>query len=248
MLAAEGFWFMFVPMLLFLGGTFLGVWKKKPGLFPWAGLFLVLWFGMMYFFRDPARPQPDVSDLVAPTDGVVDVIDHTDDGRVRLQVYLSLFDVHAIRSPASGQVTGREFIPGKFLSALSKESIDANQRITATLATAYGPLEFSAISGAIARRVLMPLEGGETVLAGQRIGFVRFGSRSEIVLPHGVDAAVSVGDRVIGGVTVIGDLRTGQHHSPTSRDPRLNPAAPPPSDAEGGALPQPDEPGEGTSP
>ncbi|MCB2210657.1 phosphatidylserine decarboxylase [bacterium] len=205
MIAAEGFWFVILPMLLFLGSVFIGIWRKKAWLFLPAGLFLLLWMIMLFFFRDPARPQPDPQAVVAVSDGVIDEVRPLADGRIRINVYISLLDVHALRAPASGVVTGYEFVPGTFLPANTPESIDSNQRVTVDMMTMYGPLQFSAMTGAVARRVVVPVNIGDELLAGQRIGFVRFGSRSEIILPPGMKVLVTKGDEVHAGVTLVAE-------------------------------------------
>ncbi len=222
MIAAEGFWFVILPMLLFLGSAFFGIWRKKAWLFIPAGLFLLLWMSMLYFFRDPARPQPDPQTVVSVSDGVITDIIPMNDGRVKIEVYLSLLNVHALRSPATGIITGYEFIPGKFVSAAKEESVNVNQRVTVDMMTMHGPLQFSAISGMIARRIVLPLELGEEILAGQRIGFVRFGSRSEIILPPGMKVKVGVGEKVFGGVTVVaeGSGRDAPMSAPDGGDPQ----------------------------
>ncbi len=209
MIAAEGFWYVIIPMLLFLGSTFYGIWRKKAWLFVPAGLFFLLWFSMLYFFRDPARPQPAETAIVSVSDGVVDEIIQLPGGGTRIEVYLSLLDIHALRSPITGVVSGYEFKPGSFIAANKLESIDHNQRISVDMFTDHGLVQFSAITGAVARRVIVDVSVGDSLLAGERIGFVRFGSRSELILPPGIDVVVEVGDKVYAGVTVVGIVKSG---------------------------------------
>jgi phosphatidylserine decarboxylase len=204
MIASEGFWYVIIPMLLFLVCMILGIWRKKAWLFIPAGLFLLLWFSMMFFFRDPARPQPAETAIVSVSDGVVDEIVQLPNGSTRIEVYLSLLNVHALRSPFTGVVSGYEFKPGNFIPAQRLESVEKNQRVTIEMLTDHGPIQFSGISGAIARRVIVDVSPGDSLLAGQRIGFVRFGSRSELILPNGVQPAVSLGDVVHAGVSIVG--------------------------------------------
>lgn len=206
MFAAEGLWFIVIPGMLFLLTAFFGIWKGRAIWFLPAAIFFVSWFAMMYFFRDPARPKPPENSIVAPTDGIVDSLAVLPDGRVHMEIFLSLLDVHAIRSPATGVVRKKTFIPGEFIPAQRPESSSKNQRVDVVLETEYGSLEFSAISGAIARRVIVDAEVGDTLLTGQRIGIVRFGSRSSVILPADVEAAIDKGERVYGGVTQIADI------------------------------------------
>ena len=206
MFAAEGLWFIVIPGVLFLLTTFIGVWKGRALWFIPAIIFFIAWFAMMYFFRDPARPKPPENSIVAPTDGIVDSLTILPDGRAHLEIFLSLLDVHAIRSPATGVVIEKTFVPGEFIPAQRPESSAKNQRVDVLLDTEYGPLLFSAISGAIARRVIVNAEVGDTLLTGQRIGIVRFGSRSSVTLPAGLEVMIDDGERVFGGVTQIADI------------------------------------------
>lgn len=214
MLAFEGLWYIIIPAFLFVAFVIAGVWRKRPGLFVLAGFFLVVWLFMMYFYRDPARPKPRETAIVSPTDGVIDGIEQLPGGRTRLHIYLSLWDVHAIRSPATGLVRAREFTPGEFLTAGDPDSRTRNQRIDCTLDTHRGRVHYAVISGAVARRVLMPVDAGDSLLAGQRIGFIRFGSRSMVTLPAGVETALAVGDRVVGGVTVLAEANPAPPATP----------------------------------
>ncbi|HEX03594.1 MAG TPA: hypothetical protein ENH10_00340, partial [Bacteroidetes bacterium] len=158
MIAPEGLWYVLAPLLMFFGSAVLGVWRKKAWLYVAAGLFLLILVAMLFFFRNPARPMPVESAIVSVSDGVVDEIVRLPDGSTRIEVFLSLLNVHALRAPVSGVVTGYEYYPGSFIPAQHLESVEKNERITVDLMTQYGPVQMSAISGAIARRVLLPVE------------------------------------------------------------------------------------------
>jgi phosphatidylserine decarboxylase len=151
------------------------------------------------FFRDPDR-EPGDAEFVAPADGRVTAVDRCADGRWRVSIYMSLRDVHVNRAPADAAVLGRQHHPGGHLPAFDKDS-ERNERMHWTFATPRGPLELIQIAGALARRIVPYRAPGDAVLCGERIGLIRFGSRTDVVLPRGVEPDVSVGDRVRAGVS-----------------------------------------------
>jgi phosphatidylserine decarboxylase len=151
------------------------------------------------FFRDPHR-EPGEGAVLAPADGVVSVLERRTDGRVRIATYMSLRDVHVNRAPTDGVVLALEHLPGGYRPAFRKDS-DRNERVSWSLETPLGELELTQIAGVLARRIVAYHAPGERVTRGERIGLIRFGSRVDVVLPAGVEAAVSVGDRVRAGRT-----------------------------------------------
>ena len=141
----------------------------------------------------PARPPPE---LELPE---VDL--------VRVSVFLSVLDVHVNRVPTDGTVVRSEYHPGKFLSATLDKASEENERQSITLRTPSGELVSCVqIAGLIARRIICNLEVGQQVRAGERFGLIRFGSRTDVYLPVGTAPLVAVGQRMIGGETVIADL------------------------------------------
>ncbi|MCB2200794.1 phosphatidylserine decarboxylase [bacterium] len=203
MFAPEGLPFLVVPAIVFFLFALAGViWKKKYW-FAFSGVALLFWIAMLVFFRDPVRVLPEPDTIVAPSDGHVVEIETLPNGATRIAVFLSLLDVHAIRAPIAGEVTGYEFVPGSFLRADDPEAGKRNQHARLDIESEHGLVQMRAISGAVARRVLVHPRPGDLVEPGQRIGFVRFGSRCEITLPSSLKPEVAIGQEVFGGVTIL---------------------------------------------
>ena len=187
------------------------------------GLVLTLW--CLYFFRDPIRMVPSTDGLViSPADGRVtdvaegvplpkerraDPLDGQDeDGDfTRVSIFLSVFDVHVNRIPASGTIKKIVYRPGLFLNAGNERASIENERCAALLDLTDGrELAFVQIAGLIARRIICDAKEGDSVQKGQRYGLIRFGSRMDIYLPKGVTAQVAIGQRAVGGETVLANL------------------------------------------
>jgi phosphatidylserine decarboxylase len=185
---------------------------------PWiVGLGGVFALFCLYFFRNPERvlpPQPHA--VVAPADGhIVSVmlavppveLGLGDTPRWRVAIFLSVLDVHVNRMPVSGTVTRIAYHHGKFLSANDDKASDDNERNALSLKLPDGrDLAVVQIAGLIARRILCYAKEGESFTAGSRFGIIRFGSRTDLYLPHGVLPLVSVGQTMIGGESVVADL------------------------------------------
>lgn len=185
----------------------------------WLGAILAAW--CVYFFRDPSRVTPIRPGLVvSPADGLVQAIGPAPPPvelamgiapLTRVSVFLSLFDVHVNRVPADGTVRGLAYRRGRFLSASLDKASELNECQAVRLLTAGGrDLAFVQIAGLLARRIRCDLKPGQEVRAGERFGLIRFGSRLDLYLPDGVAPLVCVGQRMIGGETVIADL-DGRH-------------------------------------
>jgi phosphatidylserine decarboxylase len=182
-----------------------------------AGVGVAFSLFCLYFFRDPERVPPSRPDLVvAPADGHVVSVELAappvelglgETPRVRIAIFLSVLDVHVNRMPAAGRVTRIAYRHGKFLSAnLDKASVD-NERNAIALSLADGrDLAVVQIAGLIARRILCDAHEGEMFAAGSRFGIIRFGSRTDVYLPHGITSLVEVGQTMIGGETVLAQL------------------------------------------
>jgi phosphatidylserine decarboxylase len=196
------------------------------------GFILLLW--CVYFFRSPVRVTPVREGLVvSPADGLVQMIveaplpPELDDCRgqngnktgdalcdagsvTRVSVFLNVFDVHVNRIPADGEIRKVVYRPGKFFNAcLDKASAD-NERSTVLMKLNghASSIAFVQIAGLIARRIICKLTAGQNVKAGNIYGLIRFGSRVDIFLPPGVHPLVSVGQRMVGGETVIADFKS----------------------------------------
>jgi phosphatidylserine decarboxylase len=181
----------------------------------WLGLLFTVF--CLYFFRDPERvPPPAENAIVAPADGLVVSIESAVppaelglglSPRMRVAIFLSVLDVHVNRAPVAGVVSRIAYHPGKFISAADDKASDENERNAILLRLANGQeMVVVQIAGLIARRILCDVTEGQRLVTGQRIGIIRFGSRTDLYLPEGTLPLVAVGQRMIGGETVIAAL------------------------------------------
>lgn len=153
----------------------------------------------LYFFRDPERVAPaDPLAILSPADGRIIRASGS-----RVSVFLNLMDVHICRAPVEGRVQKVVSVPGKFLAAFKDAASEQNERTTIDLETARGRCAFTLVAGLVARRIVCKVSAGRRVAAGERVGLIRFGSRVDLDLPAAARLAVRVGDRVVGGETVI---------------------------------------------
>ncbi len=174
-----------------------------------------------YFFRDPARVTPLREGLiVAPGDGRVSSIERVrppaelglgEAERVRVSIFLSVFDVHINRSPVAGRIAKRIYVPGAFLNAALDKASEENERCSLILTMqGGGDIAVVQIAGLIARRIVTFSKEGDNIGVGERFGLIRFGSRVDVYLPPGKTAQVAVGQRAVGGETVIADLKSAE--------------------------------------
>lgn len=181
----------------------------------WLGLAATLWCA--YFFRDPDRVTPTRAGLViSPADGVVCMVGHAvppaeldmgSEPRMRVCVFMSVFDVHVNRAPADGRIVKIAYKPGKFVNAALDKASEDNERMAIRMETADGrEIAFVQIAGLVARRIKCDLAEGQEVAAGRRFGLIRFGSRVDVYLPDGVTPLVSCGQLMIAGETVLADI------------------------------------------
>jgi phosphatidylserine decarboxylase len=177
---------------------------------------LVLWLFVVSFFRDPPRTVPtDADALVSPADGTVthvETIDEPDFGpALRVSIFLSIFNVHVNRAPRSGRVTSVRYFRGEYLDARHAECHVRNEQLWVdfTDAATGQPIRVKQISGAIARRIVCKLKPGDVVSAGERFGMIKFGSRTDVLIPAGMakEVLVKVGDKVSGGKTILARVR-----------------------------------------
>lgn len=181
----------------------------------WIGLVLTVW--CFYFFRDPERVTPDVSDLViSPADGTVQMITKVkapeelglgDQKFTRVSVFMSVFNVHVNRAPAEGKIIKSVYVPGKFFNATMDKASKENERQILSMKTKSGKdLCFVQIAGLVARRILCEATEGQEYKAGERFGLIRFGSRLDVYLPEGVEPQVCLGQTMIAGESIIANL------------------------------------------
>ena len=162
---------------------------------------------LMWFFRDPKRRVPqDPGLIVSPADGKVEDaewIETSAGSRVRVSIFLNVFDVHVNRVPVSGTVSLVEYREGAFLNALNAESAVHNEQTLITIDAGTYSVSFKQIAGVLARRIICNLQEGDRVMRGQRMGLIKFGSRTDVLLPANVELRVKSGDRVKGGSSVL---------------------------------------------
>ncbi len=178
-------------------------------IFVW-GLFVLF---TLYFFRDPtAQPPPGKGLVLSPGHGKVDVVDTTTETRFlggecqRISIFLSVFNVHVQNAPVDGRVVFLKHTPGQYLSALKTDCGLHNENVLLGIETsdpANERLSLRLIAGVLARRIIPWVEAGEEIKRGERISLIQFGSRVEVYLPKRAKLCVKVGDRVVGGETIM---------------------------------------------
>lgn len=196
----------------------LGIWYGWAALVP-----AVPALALLSFYRDPPRRVPAGGDLVlAAADGRVVEIARSvpgPDGRpmLKIMVFLSVFNVHINRSPCAGRVRDVQYRPGEFRNALSSAADTCNESNTVVIDPAAplpGPVVMRQIAGVLARRIVCAVRPDQAVAAGQRVGMIKLGSRTEVLVPESPDwdVCVRVGQGVKAGQTVLARLRPTDRH------------------------------------
>ena len=171
---------------------------------PWAGLlFYVLAAFCLYFFRDPDRVPPSGAVMVAPADGKVVAVRQVSANETRISIFLNIFDVHVNRTPIPGRVTGVVYQKGKFLVASHEAASSDNEQNTLIVEGAGTRIVCRQIAGLIARRIVCFKRAGDSVGPAERIGYIKFGSRVDVLYGPEWATAVKVGDRVSAGISVL---------------------------------------------
>ena len=195
----EGLPFVIVPAVI--GGILL--------FFHWwivATVFIFVAAFMAFFFRDPERAIPDDENIVvAAADGRVTRIDNNEDGKL-VSVFLSPLDVHINRSPIAGRITKVEYTEGRKSPATSDNASLVNERNSLTIEGEKMTVVCTQIAGIMARRIVCWNKPGDELEIGQRFGLIKFGSRTDVLMPNSVNILVGIGDRVVGGETIIARL------------------------------------------
>jgi phosphatidylserine decarboxylase len=174
-----------------------------------TGVAVLLVAGVVAFFRDPHRVTPqDENTVFAPCDGCVVMVEKVRpkeyfEGRECLQVsvFMSLTNVHANFFPVGGRVVYYKYHPGKFLVAWHPKSSELNEHTTTVVETPHGEVLVRQIAGLVARRIVCYAEEGAQVGQNSRLGFIKFGSRMDVLLPPDAEVTVRVGDKVRGRIT-----------------------------------------------
>ena len=200
----DGIPWVAIPVALAIIPMLFGLW--------WIAIALILVAAFMaFFFRDPRRKIPtEPGVIVAPADGKVTLVrcgepEAASDSLV--SIFLSPLDVHVNRAPIAGKITDIQYKKGKFLMATDERARDVNEQNTMTIDGDNIRVICSQIAGILARRIVCWKRAGDRVELGERFGMIKFGSRTDVLLPCGVEVVVKKGMRVRGGVTIIGRIR-----------------------------------------
>jgi phosphatidylserine decarboxylase len=164
----------------------------------------------LWFFRDPERRIPaGLGEIVSPADGVVteaEWIETAAGSRLRLSIFLNVFDVHVNRAPVAGTVKAVEYREGSFLNAMKPESVIMNEQTLVVIDAGGYEVSYKQIAGLLARRIVCSVKVGDRLERGQRVGMIKFGSRTDVLMPAEAVPQVKSGARVRGGLTVLAVL------------------------------------------
>lgn len=195
----EGFPFVIVPAVIALFFGFFQIWIA-------VAIFVGVALFMAYFFRDPSRSVPGLDDIVvSAADGRVTRVEETDGGKL-VSVFLSPLDVHINRAPIAGTITKVDYIKGRKIPATSDQASFVNERNSITIAGEKMTVVCTQIAGILARRIVCWNKEGDLLAMGQKYGLIKFSSRTDLLMPGEVKVEVAVGDRVVGGETIIARL------------------------------------------
>lgn len=180
----------------------------------WTAIPFLLAAFFLWFFRDPRRTIPPGEGLVvSPADGKVTEVARirTPQGELqRISIFLSVFDVHVNRSPVAGSVVGVQYQKGLYLNAMDPASAEKNEQNTVVVRADAGyEITFKQIAGLLARRIVFTKREGDRVARGERVGLIKFGSRTDILMPPDFEILVRQGQRVSGGSTVLARATEG---------------------------------------
>lgn len=203
----EGYPFFLPPFVLALLFALLAYASPTAFHITLAVVLSLLAAFMAYFFRDPERTPPTGDDIViAAADGRVTRVEENENGKF-LSIFLSPLDVHVNRAPIAGKVVKAVYIKGEKSPATSDESSLINERNSITIEGAKMTVTCTQIAGIVARRIVCWSKEGDELALGERFGLIKFSSRTDLQMPEGVDVLVKVGDRVVGGETVVARLK-----------------------------------------
>ena len=182
--------------------------RLLTGGWAWTAVPFLLAAFFLWFFRDPRREIPQGEGLVvSPADGKLTEIARvqTPGGeRLRLSIFLSVFNVHVNRAPVAGTILGVTYQHGLYLNAMNPDSAEKNEQNTVVLGTDDGyEISFKQIAGLLARRIVFNKREGDRVQRGDRVGLIKFGSRTDLLLPGNFEVLVQNGQKVKGGSTVL---------------------------------------------
>jgi phosphatidylserine decarboxylase len=188
----------YAVVLTAIGGalSFVGYWRISI-------IFYVLAAFCLYFFRDPERTPPPGDVLVSPADGKVVSVRQISPDETRVSIFLNIFNVHVNRAPIAGKITEVLYRKGRFLVASHEAASVENEQNTLIVEGSRGRVVCRQIAGLIARRIICYKQAGDSVAPGERIGYIKFGSRVDVFFGPEWKLAVNVGDKVSAGTTVL---------------------------------------------
>ncbi len=197
-------WFYLVILAVLMG---LAYWA-----WPWLVILPgILFLFVLFFFRNPNRDiLPDELSLVSPADGVVMDVERVFEDQflngesIRVRIFLSIFNVHVNRCPMAGEVVFRAYRPGQMIPAFKSHASELNEKNYVGIQNQRLRILVTQVTGFIARRIVCWVNKGDNVTKGNRFGLIKFGSCTEIFVPTDVEIMVSPGDKVSGGVSIIG--------------------------------------------
>lgn len=203
-----------VVLVIFIANALVHYFVSDNSFVVWATYFLslLLLITVLQFFRNPRRRIiTDENAILCPADGKVVVIEEVEeteyfnDKRLQVSIFMSPVNVHINRNPVSGKVSFFRYHAGKYLVAWHPKSSTLNERTSIAVQTATGKeILFRQIAGAMARRIVWYVQEGSQVDQGEEFGFIKFGSRVDVFLPLGTKVDVNIGDKVSGGLTILG--------------------------------------------
>ena len=182
-------------LVAFIGSYLLNYWAGIP--------FYILAAFCLYFFRDPERVTPAGNLIVSPADGKVVAVRALSPTQTRISIFLNVFNVHVNRTPVPGQIVDVAYQAGKFLVASHEAASSDNEQNTLILEGPGGRVICKQIAGLIARRIVCYKKVGDHVTAGERIGYIKFGSRMDVIFGPEYEASIKVGEKVVAGTTVL---------------------------------------------
>ncbi|HXF43314.1 MAG TPA: phosphatidylserine decarboxylase [Pyrinomonadaceae bacterium] len=199
-MAREGFFYVLIPAIAALLFAAFEYWII-------AAILALISAFMAFFFRDPLRIPPEGENLVlAAADGKVTRIERSDD-EIIISVFMSPLDVHINRAPVSGDVLNVQYTPGQRRPATNDKASLLNERNTSTISTGFCEVKCTQIAGILARRIVCYLKPGDAVTRGEKIGMIKFSSRTDVVVPENSEILVSVGEHVRAGETTLAKLK-----------------------------------------
>lgn len=204
-------------LVIFLANAAVRYWAPDNAFLFWVVMLIsaFLLITILQFFRSPIKHIiPQENTILCPADGKVVIIEEAEEPeyfkgrRLQVSIFMSPVNVHVNRNPVSGTVKFFKYHPGKFLVAWHPKSSTQNERTTIVVQTASGrEVLFRQIAGALARRIVWYVNVEDQVVQGSEFGFIKFGSRVDLFLPLGTEINVKIGDKVTGGITVLGNLK-----------------------------------------